>query len=408
MKKPSVYQRKSDGRWVGSVELDRAPGEKRNRKVVYGNTEKEVWEKLNEILYQIQIGEYVAPSKDTLIEYLKDYHRINAGYDMWDSKAKRPDKANWEETTAELYKMYIDVHFEPYFKNMKLKDIKTITLDEFYNFKQTHQREQTVKQGDKEVKKKLDPLSINTVIKLHKFLKASLSYAVINEKIKKNPTDGVKLASPEKYKPNIYNEKQFLELLDHVHGTDEEIPIILGAGCGFRRGEICGLKWEDIDFDNRMVTIKKTVTNFRFNVEKKPKNETSSRQISAPQYVIDILAIYYDKKERPGLDQNVITRWKPKSLSERFKLLLDKFNMPPTRLHDLRHYNAVIMLNSGIPDKVAAERLGHASVSTLREVYQHVLKDMDEAAADKINNAIKPRENRILTKEDKKAKFKVI
>lgn len=63
--------------------------------------------------------------------------------------------------------------------------------------------------------------------------------------------------------------------------------------------------------------------------------------------------------------------------------------MEHIRLHDLRHYNAVIMMKYGISDKVAAERLGHSDVATLRNVYQHVLEDMDEKAADEINKTFR-------------------
>lgn len=416
MRKPSVYQRESDGRWVGAVELDRAPGEKRKRKVVYGNSEKEVWEKLNEILYEIQTGEYIQPSKDTLIDFLKNYHVICTGYNMWDPKITDKDKAmaenaKWEETTAELFKMYIDVHFEPYFKDIKLKDVKTITLDTFYNYKLTTKRKHDVRQGKNIVSKELPPLSINSVIKLNKFLKAAFNYAIVNDKIKKNPTDGVKLGSPTKFIPNVYDKDKFLKLLDAVRGTDKEIPVMLGAGCGLRRGEICGLTWEDIDFKNKTISIKKTQVKFRHNIEKKPKTETSERKITVSSHVLQTLKNYYLAKGEPPLTENVITLWKPQSLSGMFSDLLKEHGLEHIRLHDLRHYNAVIMLKNGISDKVAAERLGHANVSTLREVYQHVLKEMDEEAADKIDEAITPAPavNTVpLSKEDRKKMFKVI
>lgn len=409
MKKCSVYQRKSDSRWVGYVITgDPSDGKRAPRRYVYGDSEDETWGKVNELMYYVKTDQYVAPVKDTLIEYLKDYHRINAGFDIWNDKAVRPEKANWEETTAELYKMYIDVHFEPYFKDMKLRDIRTITLDTYYNYKLAHKREQIVKQGKKDVKKKLDPLSINTVIKLHKFLKAAFNYAVINDKIKKNPTDGAKLSSPEKYVPNVYDKDKFLKLLDAVSGKDEEIPVVLGAGCGLRRGEMCGLTWGNIDFNNRIVTIEKSVTRFKKNIQKKPKNETSQRKVIAPGYVIEILSLYYIAKDKPGKNEKIITRWKPQSLSEMFSNLLEKHELEHIRLHDLRHYNAVVMLKNGIADKVAAERLGHSNVSTLREVYQHVLKEMDQEAADLINISIMPKPAKELTKEERKKQFKIV
>jgi integrase len=406
------YQRNSDGRWVYPVDIGAS-----RPKLIYGWSEKEVIEKAGEILFEIRTGQYTPPNKDTLIAFLKSYHRIRAGYDMWDPKSKRPDKAKWEKTTAELFKMYIDVHFEPYFGNTKLKDIKTITLDTFYNFKLSNEREHKVKHGDKIVTQTMPKLSINTVIKLNKFLKAALHYAMINGKIRTNPTDGVELSPMVKYRPVVYNKDQFLKLLDFVHGKDEEVPIILGAGSGLRRGEILGLRWENVDFKAKTITIEQTMVNFTSNIEKDPKNETSKRTISAPEYVIETLQRHYVSCGKPGSDTNVVTRWKPKSLSQRFNYLLDKYNLPHIRLHDLRHYNAVVMLRGNISDKVAAERLGHSTVSTLREVYQHVLKDMDEEAANKINNSIKPNvkpekttttEEKTLTREERKKMFKAI
>jgi integrase len=385
----SIYQRKSDGKWVGSISAGKRPDGSRNRiPPVYGNSKKEAEEKANKVLYELQTGQYHKKNKDTLIAFLKEYHNICAGYDMWNPKAIQPKKAKWAETTSELYKMYIDVHFEPYFNDDRLRDVKTSTLDIFYNFKTSNTRKYTIIEKGKKVTKIAQPLSINTVNKLNKFLKAAFNYAVINDRITKNPTNGVKLLSPEKYKPTIYDKEQFMKLLQSIHGQDEEIPIVLGAGCGLRRGEICGLKWKNINFDTGIMIIDKTRVRFKKTLEKDPKNDSSIRQLKAPEYVIKTLKWYYLQKNSPCEEEFLITRWKPQSLSERFSNLLDKFNMPHIRLHDLRHYNAVAMMNTGIPDKVAAERLGHSNVATLHNIYQHVLKSVDDEAAQKINSEI--------------------
>lgn len=401
-----VYQRSSDKRWVGVAEVKTEPGAKRNRKVVYGKSEGEVWEKVNLLAYELQTGEYVAPSKETLVGYLKSYHGVCAGYDAWDNASVRPEKAKWDETTAELYKMYIDVHFEPYFKDIKLKDIKPSTLDTFYNYKITSKRKYEVKQGKKTVTLTRNPLSINTVIKLNKFLSAAFNYAVANDLIKKNPTKGVVLDSPERFIPTIYDKEKFLNLLEVVYGKDEEVPVILGAGCGLRRGEMCGLTWGNVDFERKVITIVKNRVRFTKDITKDPKNEKSQREIIAPDYVIDTLQRHYYTQGRPPKSERVITRWKPQSLSKMFTKLLKKNGLEPIRLHDLRHYNATIMLKNKISDKVAAERLGHSNVSTLREVYQHVLEEMDEEAANMINESITPIKQ--LTKEEKRRIFKIV
>lgn len=368
------YLRASDNRWIGVVELERDDGGTRNRKTVSAKTEKEVRKKLNKLIYEIENDEYTKPIKDSLLEFLKEYHHICAGFDMWDENAVRPKKAKWEETTASLYKMYIDVHFQPYFKSMKLTDIKPMTLDKFYNYKLSN------------IENKKIPMSINTVRKLNTFLKSAFNYAVKNNLLPKNPTNNVVLGKKEQYKPNVYNEDQFTKLLDNVTGTDDEIPILLGGGCGLRRGEVFGLEWKDIDFKKKTITISQTSVRFDKHVEKSPKTESSKRTIKVPEYVLTVLN-NYKKKDKiiPKSDSKVITRWLAPSYSERFKNLLQEFGMEHIRFHDLRHYNAVIMMKYGVSDKVAAERLGHSDVATLRNVYQHVLEDMDEKAASEIN-----------------------
>lgn len=355
----TIYQRKSDNKWVGSVDLGKDVYGKRKRKTVYGNLKSEVEEKINTIIYEIQTGEYIEPSKESFINFLYEYHRVC--------------RNKWADTTASLYKMYIDVHFKPYFNDMKLVDIKPITLNKFYSYKLDN------------VEGKKIPLTNNTIIKLNKFLNSAFNYAVKNEMIKTNPASNVILAKKEKYKPNVYNEKLFLQLLDYVKDKYDRVPITLGAGMGFRRGEIFGLTWNDIDFENKLISVNKTKVRFDKNINKSTKNESSNRIVSGPDYVFETLKDY-KKEMNPKSDDENILNVNPSYYSHRFKWLLDKFDMPAIRLHDLRHFNAVMMMEKGIPDKVAAERLGHSQVSTLRDIYQHVLTDVDRNAADKLND----------------------
>lgn len=346
-------------------------GKRAKRKYVYGKTENEVKKKLDSIEFLLNTGQYKEPVKDTLVSFLNEYHNVCS--------------TKWEKTTSSLYKMYINTHIEPYFKDIKLTDIKAITLDKFYNQKLTETRTIKIKTKKGEKDKTIPPLSINTVNKLNKFLKAAFNYAIVNDLLTKNPTAGVKLASPQKYIPNVYTEDQFKQLIALVKGKEEEIPIVLAAGCGLRRGEICGLRWENVDFKNKTLSIEKTTVRFDKTIDKEPKNETSKRKITIPEYVIKILNTHYVKNGGPK--GKIITRWLPQSLSEMFHNLLDSCSMEHTTLHSLRHYNAVIMMQYGIPDKVAAERLGHSNVTTLRQVYQHVLNGMDNEAANMIDAA---------------------
>ncbi|RDU24766.1 tyrosine-type recombinase/integrase [Anaerosacchariphilus polymeriproducens] len=357
---PKAYFNKT--RFQCDVRYSLREGEKKRKKSFYGKTEKEAEKKANVFLFELERGDYLEERKDSLINFLNEYWEICSN--------------KWEDTTRSLYKMYIDTHFKPYFKDALLKDIKPITLDKFYNYKLNNEEN------------KVKPMGINTVRKLNGFLKSAFKYAVKNDYIKKNPADNVILAKKEKYTPTVYNEEQFGKLLETVKKTDDEIPIALGAGCGLRRGEVFGLIWKNIDFKNKTISIETTAVRFDKNLEKKPKNVTSKRVLIAPDYVIDILQSYYNI-HKPNINEKVITRWIPQSYSERFRNLLKNHNLEHIRFHDLRHFNAVAMLKYGVSDKVAAERLGHSQVGTLKNIYQHVLKEMDETAANQINSIFK-------------------
>ena len=392
--KASIYQRSSDMKWVGSISQGKKPDGSRNRITIYGDSENEVSKRINIMLYEIQTEQYICPDKETLIDFLKEYHKICAGFDVWDINSKPARKSKWAQTTSNQYKEYIDVHFIPYFKKMKLIDIKTITLDTFYNHKLTTERKHDVKQGNKVVTKIVPPLGINTVLKLFTFLNAAFEYAIINEKIKKNPNIGTVMSGMKKeaFSPAIYDIHDYLKLMDCVKGKDEEIPVILAAGCGLRRGEICGLRWGDVDFENNIISIEnnKVRLNPGNYIEKDPKTKKSRRKIKVPIYVTKTLMDHYIKKGNPDSTSYVITKWKPQALSDRFDNIITKNGLKKIRFHDLRHYNATVMLKSGISDRVAADRLGHSNVSTLNQIYQHVLDEMDESAADIINMSITP------------------
>lgn len=344
----SVFQRK-DGRWTGSVAIKDING-KWKKKYVYGDSKKETNRKLNDLIYKIENNLFKNSDNTTFGSLLIEWHKIHS-----------PKLA---ETTKALYNMYIEKHIIPEIGHVKLKNLKPNTLDKFYN-------------------KKLETLSPNTVIKLHKLIHVALNYAVKNDIIAINISDNVSLPKQKKYKPQIYDEKNFRNLLVAVEGTFDEIPILLAGVVGLRRGEIFGLRWRDINFKNNTIAIVETNVRWDKYIIKDPKSESSNRVLKVPKFLLQVLKNYLETL--PIIPERVCEKYKPDAYTKRFKNLLEKYALPKTRLHDLRHYNAVIMLKYNIPDKVASERLGH-SQTILRSTYQHVLKDMHQEAADTIEN----------------------
>lgn len=350
----TVYQRSSDNKWVGMAYYRDDSG-KRKSIVSYGKSEREATKKIRMKIFDFENGYLHKSSRDFLVDFLKDYVQKNSG-----TKGKR-----WAITTSELYNSYIDKHIAPYFKNHKIDKLKPIDIDDFYEYK-------------------LDSgLSGNTVIKLHKFLNAAFNYGVKKDLLTSNPCSKATPPSTTEYKPNIYESDDFARLWQYVKDKYDRIPIALGAGCGLRRGEIFGLKWSDIDFIKGTLSICLTRTRLYSDVTKLPKNETSSRTISVPAYILDLLRDYKIERQIYN-DDEFIMHVQPGYYSKRFKWLLESFNMPPTRLHDLRHYNATLMMLAGVPDRVSADRLGHKDLTMLHRIYQHTQQSVDKIASERI------------------------
>lgn len=360
----SVFKDKH-GRWRGVVDLPKTgrPGEpKRPQKTFYGDTsksdsanEKELWSKVNALIYEIENNLYMNESNATLEQFLNEWHEVYT---------KR-----LQETTRELYKMYADVHIIPELGHLQIKKIRPIQLQDFYN-------------------KKLETLSGKTVGKLHTFLNRVLGDAMRNQLIKYNPCDGVEKPKARKFKPNVCSEDDFQRLLGIAKGTFDEVAILLAGVCGLRRGEIFGLRLIDIDFKESKISVVETMVRLKGEwIIKKPKNESSQRTIKVPDFVTYTISEYLSSLK--VVPQRICSEYLPNSYSQHFKALLEKNDLPPLRFHDLRHYNATIMLKYGISDKVAAARLGHSQVQTTREIYQHVLEDMDNTASDVIEEVFK-------------------
>ncbi len=177
----------------------------------------------------------------------------------------------------------------------------------------------------------------------------------------------------------IPTEKELIELLDHVHGKSMEIPILLGAVCGMRRGEITALNLNrDVDYENCRITVREAATQDENGVwsTKSPKEYHSHRTIDAPAWVIERLRIYRD-------DGKQIL--KANSITCGFNRLKKRFSIP-VRFHDLRHYYASVMLSLGVPDKYAMQRMGHSTPDMLKKVYQHLIDETDKKMTVLINS----------------------
>lgn len=166
-------------------------------------------------------------------------------------------------------------------------------------------------------------------------------------------------------------------LLEDIKGTELEIPVLLAAFGPMRRGEICALKMEDINFDTDTVHVRRSLVRDAdgYIVEKGPKSAAGDRFIKYPHYVTALI------KER-----GYVSKMAPDTLSKRFFRTLDRHGYKHFRFHDLRHFAASFQIALGIPPQYVMERGGWSSGQTMQR-YIHALDQQKKTMSDKANDA---------------------
>lgn len=237
-------------------------------------------------------------------------------------------------------------------------------------------------------------LSTETVRSLHKVIKRSLNHAVKWQLLNRNVAD---FADP----PRIQKKEIITLSPDEVkiflsEAKKEQLypAFLLAITTGMRRGEILGLRWKDINFDQCTISIQKSLTMVGSKpILQEPKTAGSKRKISVPKSTIQYLQKHKRKQEQkrsmnPSKLSNsgfVIstamgTPVSPRNLLRSFYRILENTDLPKIRFHDLRHTHATLMLQQGEHPKIISERLGHANTRITLDIYSHVLPNMQEEA----------------------------
>jgi len=364
---------RGDGKFLVRVFLgrDEDTGKRSyHNKTVHG-VKKDAEKYLTGVLRQIDLGEFVEPS--TMI--------VNAFLDKWfEAMAGRVT-----EQTLRGYKYMASNHIRPVIGNRKLSSIHAWDIQQVYA----------------EIEKK--GLSACTARHVYNVLTGAFSQAVKWRLVKSNP---VKLAElPKEIRKEIRPlwPEETSRFLKAAESSRFHALFALALTGGMRPSEYLGLKWEDIDIERGVVTVKRTIQwktggGWEFGDTKTPK---SKRSIPLPQSTVKLLAEHRRRQleERMRLGsayQNhnlVFTAGAggPVTLDRlrrQFQAVLRSASLPANiRVYDLRHTCATLLLVAGENPKVVSERLGHASVKMTLDVYSHVLPTMQQGAAEKLEKA---------------------
>lgn len=247
-------------------------------------------------------------------------------------------------------------------------------------------------------KMSLQNLSGTTQLYVYAVLRKALNYAVKRRLIPVNIMNYVDSPKKDRYKPTVLSKEQLQTLQHYFYGTLYYLPIMFCMSLGLRRGEMLGIKWCDIDFNNKTIHIQRSVTPIKGGIDaSKTKTDKSNRFLVIPDFLFLELKNRYDSlqavdSEAENLyinvteDNNVISA---SILQKAFKKALKECSLPDIRIHDLRHSWATLMLSNNVPTKVASEMLGHSGIGITLDIYTHVLTEMQTHAIDVVSDVFK-------------------
>jgi integrase len=369
----SIRQR-PDGRWEARYTVGRDPGTgKQIQKSVYADTQKEVRQRLQQIIVTLDEGTYIEPSKMTVAMWL----------DIWLEEYT----GNVKDHTRVTYETQVRIHIKPSLGVIKLAMLKPHMIQSFYNRLQKG----TVNQA---------PLSPKTIKNNNGVFHRAMDQAVVLGYIKSNPCTGVKLPRVETPEMHPLTESEMNAFFEICAGNDYELLFKVGIFTGMRQSEIVGLTWDRVNFeagtiyvDRQLIYVKRGKAEYKY---APPKND-KPRKLTVAQSAIRLLqeqkrrqaqmrlAIgpLWDDSNFPGL---VFTNafgghLVHNTLSHNFKRLVTKIGIASARFHDMRHTYAVNSLRAGDDVKTVQENLGDATAAFTLDRYAHYTEDMRRDSA---------------------------
>ena len=274
------------------------------------------------------------------------------------------------------YEQVVKGRLCPYFKSQKIKliDLRPRDIQDFINYL---------------YKQKLKG---STIAHYTSNMNTALKEAVIAEIIPSNPMDRIESVKKEVYIPEFYTDNELLDLIEVIKAQDLELPLTLGIIYGLRREEILGLTWNAIDFNNKSITIRKTVGRGKYDgvtqflIKDIPKNKSSYRTLPMFDFIADLLKKYKEKyKQNEKIFGNTYIKdykdficlmdngelVKPDYVDRTFSKILKTNGFRHIRLHDLRHSCATLLLRNGVPLPEIQKWLGHSNIITTQR-YSHL------------------------------------
>jgi integrase len=356
------------GVWIARVDAGRDPVSGKRRqisKTVHGS-QRSAQRVLNEMAVEADRGQFTGTS--TTFRQLSE---------QWLKLAKDDLSPN----TSRIYQNLLDNHILPALGDVPVKNVKTVDLDQLY-------------QG---LTRRVF-LSPSTVRQIHAIIRRAFRQAILWGWISTNPAANAtppRLTRPDLSPPDV---SQVGELLRAASERDPELGhfLHLAATTGARRGELCALRWRNVDIAMGTLSIERAIIEAPGGIIETDTKTHASRRIALGEVTLAVLEaqriLASSRASVIGIDVDpdayVFSRepdghiaWTPGAVTKRFSILRKTLGFDEIRLHDLRHFAATRLIAAGVPVRTVSGRLGHANPSTTLMVYSHFVEASDQDAA---------------------------
>ena len=259
-------------------------------------------------------------------------------------------------------------------RNLTLRELEARHLQMFYS----------------EMLRKVKP---NTVIHYHAIIHSALKYAVKTDMLVQNVADKVDRPKKNSFQPVFLSAEEMQKMFEALRGTKLELPVLVAAFYGFRRGEVLGLKWDAIDFERGTISVIRTVMTITVD-GKQTEIEQQSAKTKSSLRTLPLIGSFREYflqvKEAQELDKQICgncynheydgfvfvdelgERMRANYLTSAFPKFSEDHGLRRMRFHDLRHSCASLLLANGVPLKHIQEWLGHSDFTTTANIYAHL------------------------------------
>ena len=365
-------RKRSDGRWEARIIIGHKNDGSPMYKSAFAKTQKSALKQLHQLLDLYRDVDLTEECRMTLGEWM----------DKWMDEYMI---FTIKENTIKGYRSQIDHQIKPFIGHKQLASLTTADIQKFYN--------KIKKEG------RVHPhpihghvLSDSMVRKIHMMLHEAMEVAVRERYIVRNPTDNTTIPKKTTTEKQVLDDSQLNRFLEAIQGEPYWHDFFyVEVMTGLRRGEICGIKWSDIDFNEGTLCIKRSVSTKEGGGVSigETKTDAGVRTIIMPPSVATLLW----KKRSDAINEWVFPHYTnpsdplhPSSAYKKLKTLLKRLELPLLRFHDLRHTFATQATDGGVDPKTLAGILGHTDASFTLDTYTHVTSDMQRGASAIVNN----------------------